>query len=162
MPEIKYLEGAIPNREAAHGKAWQMDMTAIRRKHGKKPGEDATIAQWVVECRWAHMIWHNYWLSVIHLRPTKQLPTPKIILPGATHEIWVFALTPDIAPNLENNWPNRLVPGNFSGQFIAATDIDAEAILEKTVQDIIEGKLSPDTDFRREWVRRFSDSNIIA
>lgn len=161
MPlDIKYLEGVLPDREAANGKAWRMDTEAIRLKYCVNPGEDATIAQWVVECRWAHPFWHNYWIAIIHLRPTKQMPEPKINLPGATHEIWVFALNPLETPSLDNNWPILLSPGNFIGQFIASTDIDAEQTLENTVQDIIDGKLSPDTDFRHEWVRRFSDSNF--
>jgi hypothetical protein len=87
------------------------------------------------------------------------VPPATIHQPGATHEICVTALHPDRRPTLNGSiYP--LTPINFAGQFIASSDEDASQRTEAEVVEVINGVLSPDTDFIGMWIQRFGDSNI--
>lgn len=147
---------APPTRQGTHGKAWQIDLAAWRAMAGKPGGE---ICGWIVEAPWAHPMWHSYFLSAVHLRHVEGFAPAVIHLPGATHEVMLFALNPEFSPALDE-FPRVLTPSNFVGQWIAESDEAACAKVEACVDDILVGQLSPDTDFRRHWIQRFSDSNI--
>ena len=56
--------------------------------------------------------------------------------------------------------PPLLHPANFHGQFVEPNDAAAAARIRATVQDVLDGKLNPDTDYMRHWMHRFSASNI--
>jgi len=145
-----------PAKQGEHGKAWRLDIAALRRKHGKVGGE---LGGWIVEAPWAHPMWHSYVIAVIHLRPIAGFPPAVIRLQGATHEVILFALDPSHTPTLDN-FPKFLSPSNFVGQWIAESDEAAVAKMDACVDEIIAGRLSPDTDFRHEWIARFSASNM--
>jgi hypothetical protein len=51
-------------------------------------------------------------------------------------------------------------PANFHGQFIEPNDAAAAERIVLTVRDVVDGRLSPDTDYLRCWAKRFSDSNV--
>lgn len=156
---MKNIE-AMPDRETQYGRAWRVNLTASRLHVGAKTGDDAVVCGWVVYAPWAHPIWANYWILCIHLRSCPNMPEPKINLEGATHEVFVYALNPEETPDLLHPDRTRLNPLNFAGQWMAGTDLDAEEKIERTVDEILAGTLSPDTDFLRDWVRRFSGSNL--
>lgn len=146
--------------EGPHGRAWRCSLSAIRESLKLSSDEDATVCVWVVDAPWAHPLWRTYVIAAIHLRPTRLLPNPKVNLEGATHEVIVYALDPGREPDLLNPGSTRLNPANFAGQWLAASDVEAEHKVASCVEEIVHGALSPDTDFIREWVRRFSDSNL--
>lgn len=158
--EQKTIEGRIPDMEGEHGNAWRCDLDLIRRANKIKEEHDATVCTWIVDAPWAHPFWRAYMIAVIHLRATAGLPAPKINLEGATHEVLLYALDPGRTPDIENPFRTRLEPANFIGQWIAVSDIEAETKIEQCVREILDGVLSPDTDFRRQWIQRFSDSNL--
>ncbi len=158
LQKSKLVEGRLPDRETQHGRAWQCSLTEISKAVGKPIG--ATICAWVIEAAWAHPLWANYCLAAIHLRPAEGHNPAKILLDGATHEVILAALDPERAPVLNNPMSTHLQPKNFLGQWIAASDIDAQQKIERCVDEILAGQLSPDTDFRREWIARFSASNL--
>ena len=161
MDEQKTISGGIPDIEGTFGQAWRCNMTEIHMRLKISADQDATVCAWIVDAPWAHPLWRSYLIAAIHLRPTKALPHPKISLSGATHEVFVYALDPGREPNLLSPASTRLEPANFAGQWIAASDIEAEEKIEACVREIIcGGTLSPDTDFTRSWVQRFSDSNL--
>lgn len=126
--------------------------------------KDPTLVHWVVNAPWAHPFWHSYSIVVVHLRPVEGVPEPKIFLPGATHEFWVYALNPEIDNRtlIETGiiapyqW---LSPMNFAAQMIE-TDESAMARISAVVEEIVNGDLSPDTDFRFEWVGRFGGAMV--
>jgi hypothetical protein len=150
---------APATKTGAMGKAWKLDLEAWRARY---PGKsDGGICGWIVEAPWAHPMWHSYFLSAVHLRELPGMPPARIYLPGATHEVMLFALDPYQTPRLDE-MSSYLMPANFTGQWIAESDEAAVAKVEATVDDILAGRLSPDTDHLRSWMERFSDSNVKA
>lgn len=149
-----------PDYVGALGRAWRVDLPAFRELHKTPPDQDASVAFWYVHAPYAHPIWHSYIIGAVHLRdiPGQSRP-PHISLPGATHETFVYALDPEQPVRVDQS-AKMLHPANFAGQFIEASDEAAALRIERTVHDVCEGRLNPDTDYRQWWVRAFSDSNI--
>jgi hypothetical protein len=150
----------MSDRESKYGKAWRINLQKARAHLGVQKGDDGAVCSWVVEAPWAHPFWCNYWICCINLRPCTRLKVPLIKLQGATHEVFVFALDPEVVPDLLKPGNTRLSPMNFAGQWVAGSDLDAEEKIEQTVDLILAGKLSPDTDFLQQWVGLFSGSNL--
>ena len=157
-----------PTLKTSTGEAWEIDLPRARALANETDETDSTVAFWVVFAPWAHSLWAYYLVGAIHLRPSLRLPQPKILLPGATHEVIVYALTPDVVPNVvDTSKLEKLRPVNFAGQWRVTArpnpvDLDRAAAekIKFHVGEILAGVLSPDTDFRRQWVERFSNSNI--
>lgn len=167
MGSRKYLAAADPITAApalpgAHGQAWMVDLETGRRVliGGR---EDATCCMWVVEAQFAHPLWHSYLFAMIHLRPVDGLPPPLLYRPDATHEFWIFAMDPEKPrqPVIEGAaMPSMLHPKNFGAQLVAGTDAEAMQLVEAAVQDVVDGKISPDTDWFSVWVERFGDAMV--
>lgn len=147
---------APTTKEGPKGRAWKIALDAWKA-NGEPIG--TTICLWIVEVLWAHPAWHSYTLGAVHLRQAEGVPPAKIGLPGATHEVLLHALNPEYTPRLDRG-SHYLTPANFVGQWVAESDEAAAAKIEGCVDDIIAGRLSPDTDFRGMWIARFSDSNV--
>lgn len=155
--------GIAPTIDGGYGRAWLIDIDAWRARLGRS--DDAMIAQWIVEAPFAHPIWHSYFISLIHLRPMADGRPTKFYVDGATHEIWVYALNPDVdrAPLIRDATglgEALLSPINFAAQFIEIEDHLAVERGEQAVRDICHGRLSPDTDWRKAWAARFG-SNMM-
>lgn len=150
-----------PTLRGKHGNAWLVDLEAISRRRGtvNDPRNAVSLPCWIASAAYAHPMWSHYAIMCIALRDVPGLPPAKVNLEGATHEVMVFAMVPDQAPAVDD-MPKLLHPGNFIGQFIAPDDMAAAARVQQAVQDVIDGTLNPDTDFRRLWVERFSASNL--
>jgi len=144
-----------PDLTSQFTKVWQHDLPAIRRKHPEAP-QDATIASFIINAPWANPIWANYWLTLIHTRPLDPPRKTLIYLPGATHEFWLYALDPKWEIDLDQMPPPFLAPINFAAQFIADSDQAAEIRIGNCIGEILVGTLSPDTDFRQQWIERFN------
>jgi hypothetical protein len=156
---LVYVEDVKPDLQGANGLAWKHDIEACARRYPSGPTAELTVASWIVEARYAHPIWHSYVIAAVALRDVPGVPKAVIHRPGATHEVMVYALNPD-KPRAVNDGPRFLTPANFHGQWIAGSDAEAARFIEETVQLVIDGNLSPDTDFRRNWIARFSASNM--
>jgi hypothetical protein len=144
-----------PDIDGPHARAWLIDFRQTKPHSG--------VAGWLVEAPFAHPLWHSYRISLIHLREVPGLPAAHISLPGATHEMAVYALLPD-APRegiLKGGPSPILRPTNFAAQFIEASDADAAERVGRAVDLICQGKLSPDTDFIHQWVVLFGDSLML-
>lgn len=145
------------------GKAWRVDLDAIRRIAKAEPENDASVVYWVIEAPWAHAFWHSYMLVLVHLRPLKDGRPTKFHLPNATHEMWLNALDPFVPrePTIREGAPwCPLTPDNFAAQFIAPDDAAAMSRIERDVKRICDGTLSPDTDFIRDWIALYGDNMI--
>jgi hypothetical protein len=153
-----YVDDRAPDLVGVHGRAWKHDIEAVARRYGGPPPA-ITVASWIVEARYAHPVWHSYMVGCVALRDVPGVPPATIHLPGATHEVMVYALNPEHRRALNGITP-FLTPGNFHGQWRAESDAAAACFIEETVQLVIDWRLSPDTDFRRDWIARFSASNM--
>lgn len=146
-----------------HGQAWRCDLENMCKVQQVDPEAFGTVAGWIVEAPWAHPLWHSYGVVLLHLRPLPKGAEPIIHLPGATHELIVFALDPDakreelISEAFGNSF---LHPANFAAQFIEMTDDGAIAQVEDSIRRICAGSLNPDTDALRQWVALWGDSMI--
>lgn len=155
---------APPGISGPHGRAWHCDLDANRRHLNVSPENDASLVHWVIEAPWAHPAWHSYSLVLVHLRPLPNGFENLIYLPDATHEMWLHALDPSkdrrqlIAGHHAGHW---MRPMNFAAQFIEGRDEEALVRIQNAVSDICTGRLSPDTDFRREWCARFGNNMIL-
>jgi len=152
-----------PYIDSPVGRAWQIDHSAVLKKHGVAVEDDAVICRWLVEASWAHPYWHSYEIICVHLRPMPDNQPTKIYLEGATHEIWVYALDPAIHRqalldgDVLCSW---LEPKNFAAQFIEPSDIKAIERVEQTVRGIVNGNINPDTDARSQWYGLYGDNML--
>ena len=87
--------GKMPDLIGGSGRAWRMDLGAMRTFQNIEAENDGTIVGWVVEAPWAHPLWHSYVILSSHLRPLPDQRKTIFYLPDATHEIWVYALDPE-------------------------------------------------------------------
>lgn len=150
-----------PIFKGAAGRAWRCNVGEGLRQMNVSPEEDGTLAHWIIEAPAYHPAWHSYSLCLVHLRP---LGTPRetlFYLDGATHELWLYAMDPtkDRRPMLatgivKGNW---LMPANYAGQFIEVSDELALARVNKSIQGICDGALSPDTDYQSRWRALYGD-----
>lgn len=145
-------------------KAWLTNNAEGRRQMNIQEKDDACIAHWIIEAPWAHPAWHSYSLVAVHLRPMPNGCVTKFFLPMATHELWLFALNPESDRNqlirdgiTHDHW---LSPINFAAQFTEISDELAVERIRNTVQLICDRKLSPDTDFRADWIKLFGDNMV--
>lgn len=76
-----------PAITGAHGRGWACDLEEGRRLLADRANDDATVAMWVIEARYAHPVWHSYLLVLVHLRPMADLRETVFYLQGATHEL---------------------------------------------------------------------------
>jgi hypothetical protein len=54
----------------------------------------AGVATWFLHCPGQSPAWEHYVLAVVHLRAEPGLPPPVVTLPGATHEVILYACDP--------------------------------------------------------------------
>ena len=160
-PPIKPVTTA-PTMNLANGKAWRIDLPAVRVRLKVAPDDDAAVDAWLVEASWAHPAWHSYIIIVVHLRPMPGVKPPIIYNPNATHEVIVSALDPNgdrdhLLANSISNHCRTLEPPNYAGQFVEITDDLARGRVRRAVEMICNGDLSPDSDYRAQWVTLFGD-----
>jgi hypothetical protein len=158
---------ATPCFAGPSGRAWRCRPPLYREEPGFNEGEDAHAAGWVIEAPQAHPFWHSYLMTLIHLRPLPVNRPTIFYLEGATHEIWLHALTPDGSRQklVDGHSPggeasNLLVPLNFAAQLIELSDESAVKRCEAAIQRVCDGTLSPDTDHIRTWMHLFGDNMI--
>jgi len=156
-----------PDLTGPRGRAWRIDMDAYFKTFNISEDDRrrASIAGWIIEAPWAHPFWHSYAIGLLHLRPHPD-HAPVINRPGATHEFWLHAMNPKESREPIINAtgaPHLLLPANFAAQLVQPSDEDAIAYVESAaVKEIVEGRLSPDTDFARLWIERFGDYMIVS
>ena len=124
---------------------------------------------WIVHAPWAHLHWSYYVIFLYDLTTPSKVP-PILHAEGVTHELLVYALH----PHFNSMYPTGLVddhrwyedlpgspllqPANYGYQFYARNDKAAEDRIVKIYEDIIAGKLNPDTDAKQQWNIRFQDA----
>jgi hypothetical protein len=161
-PSTKNINNTEPTLQGAAARAWLVDGPATIERGIFDPNDPRipnSLPLWVVHAPNAHPVWSCYIIACVALAPVPGLPDAKIYMPGATHEVFVAALDPDLIPELDGI-PQMLRPLNFAGQFIEVSNDAAATRVQQAVQDVVDGALNPDTDFCHDWVTRFSGSNL--
>lgn len=149
-----------PDFEGKAAKAWRCKI---------KSGKHAAIGLWLIEAQHAHPVWKHFVLSLTHLRPVPELPTPTLYMPLATHEVALLAMIVEepsdkYVPIFLENEPCRqckmLHPLNFAAQMVEIEDRLAVERCENAIKEVCNGELSPDEDFRWDWAKRFGDNML--
>jgi hypothetical protein len=147
-----------PTLKSAHTRAWKINLNAEQRPY--------CLEAWVIEAPWAHPLWHSYLYTLVHLREIEgdgPEMKPIIHLAGATHKILLYALNPHASRNeivtAGKAEQMLLEPCNFAAQFVG-TDSAALERFHEDIGLILDGRLSPDTDFRPQWVARWGDNMV--
>src|SRR5574337_683239 len=152
-----------PDFVGVFGRAWKLSDEAIRRASNLPDDVDVPIkGVWVVCAPNSHPVWPWYRVLMYDLKRIAGVPDAKIYLPGATHEFVVQALNPNNYPPTVDEMPMYyLTPANFAAQMVCPSDEAAVRTIEAlAIKDIVNGRLSPDTDFTFQWVARFGDNMI--
>lgn len=119
----------------------------------------ATIDCWVVHAPGHSTAWEHFTMAIIHLREIDGVPPAYHTYPGSEYELIVAALDPEHpidfdSPELQSfQW---LTPFNVIEQFHDVDDTKAAEILERLVEDAVQGQapLEPEgIRGGREWWR---------
>ena len=149
MKTIKTLQG-----EASY---------AFEREDDASPGHAWGIT-WVVFAPWAHPLWNQYAVLLYDLTTEMSKP-PFIYMVGATHEVLVYAVDPQkqiLSDMPDSMFEAFLRPPNMGYQFKAESNDEAAHRIRELVMSIVNGTLSPDTDFRVVWNGLFLDGVSLA
>ena len=141
-----------PDFEGVAGCAW--DLIRISGGVVTDLAQTAGLASWVINCPLAHPAWDSYLLGVVHLRDIPGTPEPARHYPGAQYELMISAIDPEAhpAPDPEHERTFKLLaPPNVVEQFHGITDSQAAFIGRQAARAIVEGRISPDSDFQRAW-----------
>lgn len=137
-----------PEHVGDFGRAWR------RRDLERGSGEARTAAClrcYVMHNRGSHPFWPWHVLSLVTLEELPGLPPPERQFPEATHELLVVALDPEkpppTAPGMSCYW---LTPVDIAEQF-EATDERASELCDLAMEACLDGRLSPDQDWRASW-----------
>jgi hypothetical protein len=145
--------------EQTNTRAWKHDASGLVK--ADDPRNLSHLCTWIVHAPWSHPHWPVVAVMACNLRDVPGMPPAIINLPGATHEVMVYAMNPGMPVTVDGDM-HFLQPGNFVGQFKATSDDAARAIIEDTVRKIVAGQLNPDTDGFRQWVALFGDAGLRA
>jgi hypothetical protein len=144
-------------------KVWEYDHSDII---GRTPPDKAKwFATWGMDCPGDNLAWSQYIMVAFDLTSITVRP-PIIHLPGATHEVQVWAVNPDFPlPEKfdEGSSYGRMLlhPMNMGYQFIAPSNEAAHSRLRDVAHAVATGILSPDTDYRSAWDIMFSDGETL-
>lgn len=142
-----------PIKEGVGVKIWKTPLRQIP--------EQTQIGGWLVEQLGVHAFWSRWLIALVHLRPVERLAEPpKLHFPTATHELVAAALDPEsygdhdkiLAGEIEDDW-KWLQPLDQVHQFQVTSDDMALVVVDKHLDAIAAGQLSPDSDFRSFWER---------
>lgn len=117
------------------------------------PKSPACLVAWLVDRPGAHPWWHCYIVSVVHLRDAPGVEPAKKSYPEAAYEFQIITINPEECPTPDpdaKDFP-LLLPPDVIYQFHGVTDEEAVRIGALAITAIVDGLLSPDTDFKSAW-----------
>lgn len=129
-----------PAEEFGNGNVWDVDGVE---------GHPTCLRIVILRFPEAHPMWHDYMLSLVHLRPVEGMPAPSLQNQNSSHELICYALNPD-ANNQPTNFDSFkvLTPMNLVFQFEGLTDDQAKEAFALYLTALSTGTMSPDTDYR--------------
>lgn len=122
---------------------------------GGYPSAPATVTVWFIEAPGQSPTWSHYLLSVVHLREVVGVPAAVVNVPGATHEVMLFALDPgqNPEPGRAESW-SPLFPLNVVLQLELPNDAAAAELCGLAAQAVVDGLLwaePPMSGQREPW-----------
>lgn len=157
-----------PNMTGPCGRAWLVDPKKVQEAHPelvKDLAWQTQIGSWMIEAPFAHPVWHTYHFSLISLKDVPGMASATLYFEGAQYELVIHALDPDKPRDQalkDNCMRQHLTPANFAAQFTADHDAAAMQRVERDIQMVIDGQLSPDTDYQRVWIEKYGNAMIKA
>lgn len=136
-PDLKNLVNA----------AWRVDISKPERTE-----QIATIASWLVTGPF-HPAW-NYWCVIVcRLRDIPGVKPANKQYPEAEYEFMIVSLNPEHQPDPDHPATTfqYLTPIDVVEQFHGLTDDQAKGLCELAARVIVDGRASPDQDWRAWW-----------
>lgn len=141
-----------PDIEGVAGKAWE-----VVRPPGGPPAWQGGVASWVMNVPGAHPFWSWWTLNAVHLRPIEGVRPAFLRFPEATHEFLICALDPASYPPPVDVEPETcfaiLQPIDLVHQVSGLDDGQAARVAALMMRAIVDGRMSPDQDYRSAWRR---------
>lgn len=137
-----------PDKERDGVKLWhtRTDEMGLSREE-----REIHIDSWLLEGPF-HPVW-NYWvLSAISLVEADGFPPSNKQYPEAEYEIMIVTLDPEHEPDPESKENHLLTPPDLVYQLDGISRDEVREILGLMVEAILQGKASPDVDYRQWWV----------
>lgn len=135
-----------PDRSSPVAKAWRF------QGQSAKPDHSACLAQWLLNGPF-HPMWSWWAISVIHLRPIEGVRPAVLQYPEAEHELMIVSINPSCYPPDPDGVESLalLQPLDLQYQFHGVGDDNAREICGLVIDAILDGRGSPDSDFRGFW-----------
>lgn len=137
-----------PDVTGPFGRAW------VVKKPIVKPDHNASLSEWLINVPGAHPFWEYWYIALIHLRDIPGVPPAHKKYPEAEFEFIIAAISPEVRPAPDPDEARGfplMTPTDVAEQFHGITDHDAVRVCEAAVQAIVNGRISPDQDFRSMW-----------
>jgi len=153
-----------PDLEGNNCRVWKI-RKPDRRGPRWQPDWEASLANYILHCPWAHPFWSWYAIAGVHLRAIPGVPPPKLHFGGAGYEIDILSLNPDYVPDIsgleaDTGYLRYLTPPDLVHQVTGKlTDEQFQGIVQEVIVTIVEGRASPDVDYR-EWWRQAIDQTV--
>ena len=139
-----------PTYESATTKIWR----------NEEPNDDPFgLAQWIVFAPWVHPLWSYHFVGIVHLRDVEPHPPANLQFEGATHEFMVLSLDPNHEPQGFDSL-KYLMPQSIAQQFTATNDAEALEWIELLLDNVLNQKLSIDSDNRSQWKHLLTEHKI--
>lgn len=130
------------DKVGAAASAWKIDAK----------GHPTTVCSWLINHPNAHPLWNQWTVGLLHLKPVPGMPSAKLQYPEAEFELLVIAQNPDYPiSDLDDIQLAPLHPIDVIKQFHGVNDEVADHIVERLVEAVVQGNLSPDQDYHRVW-----------
>lgn len=127
--------------EVLAGSAGSAVEIVYTREADDPPDWSASLAAWFLTCPGQSPAWEHYVLSTIHLRPIDGVRPAVIRVPGATHEVLLYACDPRSDPTADPATWRPLHPINVMEQVTLPDDASAAALLRDTALAVVVGLL---------------------
>lgn len=141
----------VPDVTGPFGKAWLLPPPGE-----DKPEKKAGLAQWLINVPGAHPHWEYWYVAMISLADMEGVPPAHKKYPEAEFEFLIASINPEDcpapSPDETGHFP-FLTPMDVVEQFHGVSARDAVRICEGAIQAIVNGRISPDQDFRPMWTR---------
>lgn len=138
-----------PDIEGCHAGVWKVNAPHT------KPDHAASVSQWVIKSKGPifHILWDRWAVNLIALRDIPGVPPAKKKFAEATHELIVASIDPS-SPDIDVDNPKGikwLRPIDHVIQFEVPSDAAAVLVVERCLEAVAHGELSPDQDYRAVW-----------
>jgi hypothetical protein len=137
-----------PDIKTSFGKAWTLRVVKL-----KTAAASACLGHWLLNVPGAHPFWENWHVMVISLADIPGVPPAHKKYPTAEYEFLIASINPEDCPSPspdETSYP-LLSPVDVAEQFDGVSEHDAVRVGFGAVRTILNGHMSPDSDFRRLW-----------